>query len=157
MKKQKKKSINNKKFKKLKNNFKLILFDFDGVLIDSRKNMELSWKNVQNKTGSRVKFIKYFNKIGEPFKNILKKIKFDKDYDHARQVYEKSSINHFNKIKLFPYAKILLRKLSKKYIICLITSKSKNRTKKIIKKFNSKFKHTFCPEDKFRGKPNLCG
>lgn len=145
MKKQKK-NINSK--------IKLIIFDFDGVIIDSKKNMELSWKNVQERTGTKIKFKNYFSKIGIPFFEILKKIKFDKDYKLAKKIYEETSMNYFNKIKTFPNVRSILKKLSKNYILCLVTSKSKKRTKKLLSKFNLKFDHTFTPDDKFKSKPD---
>ena len=80
MKKQKK-NINSK--------IKLIIFDFDGVIIDSKKNMELSGKNVQERTGTKIKFKNYCSKIGIPFFEILKKIKFDKDYKLAKKFMKK--------------------------------------------------------------------
>ncbi len=133
---------------------KLIIFDFDGVIINSKKNMEISWRNVQKKTGSKIKFNKYFNKIGIPFFKILTKINFDKDFKYAKKVYDDTSIKNINKIKLFPKAKYVLNKLSKKYIVVLITSKSRARTKIILKKFKLNFDYIFCPEDNFKSKPN---
>ena len=35
-----------------------------------------------------------------------------------------------------------------------VTSKSKTRTKKILKTFNLKFNHIFCPEDVYPFKPH---
>lgn len=144
-----KKLLNKKDIK-----IKLILFDFDGVIINSKKNMEVSWKEVQKKTGSKVKFNKYFNKIGVPFYKILTKINFDKEFKYAKKAYDEASIKNINKIKLFPRAKLILNKLSKEYIIVLITSKSRARTQIILKKFKIKFDHIFCPEDNFKSKPN---
>ena len=133
---------------------KLIIFDFDGVIIDSKKNMEISWRDVQRKTGSKIKFNKYFNKIGIPFFKILTKINFDKEFKYAKKVYDDTSIKNINKIKLFPKVKYVLNKLSKKYIVVLITSKSRSRTQVILKKFKLKFEYIFCPEDKFKSKPS---
>ena len=144
------KKLLNKKDTKIK----LIFFDFDGVIINSKKNMEVSWKEVQKKTGSKVKFNKYFNKIGVPFYKILTKINFDKEFKYAKKAYDEASIKNINKIKLFPRAKHILNKLSKDHIIVLITSKSRDRTQIILKKFKLKFDHIFCPEDKFKSKPN---
>ena len=144
-----KKLLNKKDIK-----IKLIFFDFDGVIINSKKNMEVSWKEVQKKTGSKVKFNKYFNKIGVPFYKILTKINFDKEFKYAKKAYDEASIKNINKIKLFPRAKLILNKLSKEYIIVLITSKSRARTQIILKKFKLKFDHIFCPEDNFKSKPN---
>ena len=50
---------------------KFIIFDFDGVIVDSKKNMELSWKKVQTDLQIKVGFKRYFKKIGMPFENIL--------------------------------------------------------------------------------------
>ncbi len=139
---------------KIKKKIKLIIFDFDGVLIDSKKNMEISWESVKKKTESSIEFSKYFNKIGLPFFKILKKIKFDRNFKQAKKIYDETSLNNLNTIKLFPGVRKFLKKISTKYVLVLITSKSKDRTKKILKKLNLNFDHVFCPEDRFKSKPN---
>ena len=35
---------------------KIVIFDLDGVLIDSIKNMEVSWNHVASKYGLNIKF-----------------------------------------------------------------------------------------------------
>ena len=55
-------------------NVKLILLDMDGVLFDSRLNMQLSWRDVQKKFVINKSFNQYFRYAGIPFKNILRKI-----------------------------------------------------------------------------------
>jgi beta-phosphoglucomutase-like phosphatase (HAD superfamily) len=52
----------------------LIIFDLDGVLFDSKKNMEISWNFVKKKYQLKIKFESYFQNIGMPFLNILKKL-----------------------------------------------------------------------------------
>ena len=37
-------------------NIKLILFDLDGVIIDTKKNMQLSWKKVQKRFNLNISF-----------------------------------------------------------------------------------------------------
>ena len=54
---------------------KLIIFDLDGVLFDSKKYMEISWKNVMKTYKIKKKFIQYFKFVGLPFETILKKFK----------------------------------------------------------------------------------
>ena len=44
-----------------------ILFDFDGVLIDSLPAMEIAWESVQNKFGILNTFVDYKKYIGLPF------------------------------------------------------------------------------------------
>ena len=39
---------------------KMIVFDLDGVLIDSRENMKVSWQQVNKKLNFGVKFSDYF-------------------------------------------------------------------------------------------------
>ena len=56
-----------------------ILFDFDGVLIDSLPAMEIAWKSVQNKYGILNTFVDYKKYLGLPFKEILKKLNIDKN------------------------------------------------------------------------------
>ena len=53
---------------------KFYVFDLDGVLIDSKKNMSLSWKQVREKIGVKQKFKDYFQEIGKPFNIILRNI-----------------------------------------------------------------------------------
>ena len=43
---------------------KLIIFDLDGVLIDSKNNMRLSWELVKKKYRISQSFKSYFNLIG---------------------------------------------------------------------------------------------
>ena len=55
-------------------NLKLIIFDLDGVLINSLKNMEYALKNTNKKLGLNLKFSRYKKYIGLPFFEILRKI-----------------------------------------------------------------------------------
>ena len=49
-------------------NFKKIyLFDLDGVILDSKKNMNLAWNSVRKELGIEVEFKEYYSKIGIPF------------------------------------------------------------------------------------------
>ena len=51
--------------------------DLDGVLIDSIKNMQLSWEGTSIKFNIKYKFEKYKKLVGLPFYNILKKFNLD--------------------------------------------------------------------------------
>lgn len=44
---------------------KLIIFDLDGVLIDSRENMKEAWAAVVEKTKTSVEFEEYFEQIAQ--------------------------------------------------------------------------------------------
>ena len=143
-----------KKNLKILTNKKLIIFDLDGVIINSKKNMFLAWSSVRYELKTKISFKKYFTFIGLPFYQILNKINFEKNYEKAHFFYNKAAIKNQDKIKLYPGAKKIVNELYKKRTICLVTSKSKIRTKKILKKFNLKFNYIFCPEDFTPFKPN---
>ena len=135
-------------------NVKLILLDMDGVLFDSRLNMQLSWRDVQKKFIINKSFNQYFRYAGIPFKNILRKIQITKNLNSIESFYQKSSLKYFNKIKLYPDVKTTLSKLSKRHIaLGIFTSKHRKRTLKLIKKFNLQFKVISTPSKGIRGKP----
>ena len=42
------------------NNIELIIFDLDGVLINSKNNMKIAWSDVRKKFNIKNKFSEYF-------------------------------------------------------------------------------------------------
>ena len=64
----------------MKKNKDLVIFDLDGVLLDSIKAMSFAWKKtlVTIKSKNKVSFNEYKKLIGLPFFLILKKLKFSK-------------------------------------------------------------------------------
>ena len=50
---------------------KLLIFDLDGVLINSQKNMQTAWNKLNQKFELNISFINYFDLIGIPFEKIL--------------------------------------------------------------------------------------
>lgn len=134
----------------------LFLFDLDGVIIDSKKNMELSWNSVNKKFKLNVTFEKYFSLIGRDFKEILRKLNIkNKNLDDIEKTFKNASIKNFNKYKLFPKVKVVLRSLIRKKIkIGIVTSKDCLRTNKILKKFSLKFNEVRCSNGILAGKPN---
>jgi phosphoglycolate phosphatase len=134
---------------------KLIIFDLDGVLIDSKKNMYFAWKSVKKKYNIKIPFNKYFRQVGKPFQVILKKIGIKKNLKLIEKEYSNSSIKNFNKIKLYKNVKKIINLLNKnkEFITAIVTSKSKSRTFKILKLFNLKVNYVQCPEKNLRGKP----
>ena len=134
---------------------KLYLFDLDGVIIDSKQNMRLSWNLVNKKFELNRSFKKYFSYIGRDFKDILKKLKIkNKNFKDIEKTFKDESIRNFNKYKLYPGVKGVLNKLKKKKIkIGIVTSKDCLRTNKILKKFSLKFNEVRCSDNKIPGKP----
>ena len=115
---------------------KLIIFDFDGVLIHSEKNMELTWnKTIKNLKEYNIPFSEYKKNIGLPFKKILNNLHIKKkDFYTITETYKKNSLYYQNKIKLFKGVKPLIKRLKKNYKIALFTSKDNFRTKFLLKK-----------------------
>ena len=135
---------------------KILIFDLDGVLINSKNNMLSAWRYTNKINNLNIPFSSYFKNIGTPFKNILKKLKVRKYHNKIEQCFREESIKKINKIKLYPdVKKTLLHVKRKNYKIGILTSKDKKRTKKILKKFKINYLFDFieCPEVGCRGKP----
>ena len=93
----------------------LYLFDLDGVIIDSKKNMRTSWNSVNKKFALNISFKKYFFLIGRDFRDILIKLKIkNKNFNDIEKTFKKESIKNLNKCKLFPKVKSILNHLRKK-------------------------------------------
>ena len=94
-------------------NKKLIIFDFDGVLINSEKNMQLTWdKTIKNFKEYNINFREYKDNIGLPFNKILENLSIKKkDFKKITNYYKKNSLYYQNKIKLFKGIKPLIKKL----------------------------------------------
>ncbi len=134
---------------------KLIIFDLDGVILDSKSNMRESWKKVCEKLKLKVSFNEYFKKIGLPFSKILSELNIKNNIKLAEKIYREESIKNFKLIKLYPTVAETLKFLKKKkFKIGIITSKEKIRTLKLIKRFKLKFDFVICPEKGKPGKPN---
>ena len=98
----------------MKNKIDLIIFDLDGVLIDSKKNMLFSWRKVKKKFKLSQDFIKYSKYVGLPFNVILKKIGVYNDNLLIKKYYFKYSNQNLQNIKLFKDSKKFLNFLKKK-------------------------------------------
>ena len=132
---------------------KLIIFDLDGVIFDTEKNMIKSWSVVQKKCNVKISFDSYKKNIGLPFLQILKNIGITKNKKKIEKIYKESSLKYNNKVKLFPKVKSILRKLRKNHELAVVTSKDWERTNKLLEKYNLIFKCVSCPKRNLRGKP----
>lgn len=143
------------KIAKIRSTKKFYLFDFDGVLIDSKKNMKVSWEQVKKKFKLKKNFNSYFRLIGLPFQEILKKLNINDNLDLIEQEYYYQSKKNINKIKLYKGVKNTLSVLKKRGNgIGILTSKNRERSLKILKKLKIKVDILICPSKKYKGKPN---
>ena len=133
---------------------KLIIFDLDGVLIDSKANMELSWNLVNKKFNLKIPFSRYFKHIGKPFRIILLNLGIKNELNEIKKQYIKNSIKYSKKIKLYKGIRDVLYFLKKKKIkTAIVTSKERKRTIKLLNFFKIKVNYTECPNRILRGKP----
>jgi HAD superfamily hydrolase (TIGR01549 family) len=141
--------------KKIIKSKKIIIFDLDGVIIDSKNNMKISWETCCKKNNMNITFLSYFKFIGLPFKKILILLNIKKNYDKIKKDFDNASIKNMDNIKIFPGALDLIKNLRKnKKKVALLTSKDLKRSKKIINKFKLKFDHSECGKKKVKGKPH---
>ena len=133
---------------------KFFIFDLDGVIFDSKKNMELAWNETSTKFNLNIPFVHYFNKIGRPFPEILKSLDVLPN-EEIYKCFQETSLKYIDEIK--PYKGVikslnLLKNNSKKFSI--VTSKDLRRTKFLLKKFNIQPSTIHCPNNKLMGKPH---
>jgi HAD superfamily hydrolase (TIGR01549 family) len=142
----------------IKNKIKLYIFDLDGVLLDSSKNMSLAWQDVKNKFNINIPFFEYKKHIGLPFFTILKNIGIKKDYLKIKQIYSESSIKNFKKkTTLFKNTIKVLNILKRESKIAILTSKDTLRTNYVLKKKKLKFDCVITSDNVKNGKPNKEG
>ena len=134
-------------------NLKLIIFDLDGVLINSLKNMEYALKNTNKRLGLNLKFSRYKKYIGLPFFEILRKIGVKKNFSEIEKSYKFFSKKKINKIRINKSTITEIKKLKKKFKLAIFTSKDKNRTMRIIKKIDY-FSYIVSSEELKKGKPD---
>lgn len=130
-----------------------IIFDLDGVIFDSKKNMEFAWNTTKKKFGLKVNFSRYFSKIGMPFLKILKTLKVKPD-QKIYKCFKKASFKKINLIK--PYKNVLdeFKYFEKRKIkFAIVTSKDFRRSRFLLSKFNIKPSSLHCPTKNLRGKP----
>jgi phosphoglycolate phosphatase len=129
----------------------LYIFDLDGVLIDSKENMEKSFNSLN--TGRDFK--DYFKLIGKPFKDILTEIGILTDQDELMIKYNKFSSKNSKLIKFYDGVEEHLQHLkSQGKKLAVVTSKHKDRTHDILSKLDVEFDFICCPTEGLRGKPS---
>jgi phosphoglycolate phosphatase len=133
---------------------KLILFDFDGVLIDSKANMERSWSAVCKHFSINIEFKEYLSQVGKPFGQIMKHLSLSDHDKKIEKFYHDESLKNIHLVEFYPGVKEYLKYLLKEgYLIGIVTSKDKIRTEMILSSLDFNFHIISTPNKKYRGKP----
>jgi phosphoglycolate phosphatase len=133
---------------------KLVLFDLDGVLLDSEDNMRRAWAVVREKTHVKNPFEDYFSRIGRPFQDILAMLGITRETKRIEQIYMEASFDFLASALFFPETEKTLQSLSKAGIrLGVVTSKDAPRTRAVLRQLDVSFDTIQCPEGAFRGKP----
>src|SRR5262249_44246043 len=81
---------------------RLILFDLDGVLLDSRENMRLSWLRACEQVGIAVGFDRYFREIGRPFPAIMDRLGLSHQASQIEEAFRIASMENIGKLSFYP-------------------------------------------------------
>jgi HAD superfamily hydrolase (TIGR01549 family) len=135
-------------------NKKLVLFDLDGVILDSKHNMMLSWNAVREKHNIDVKFKDYFENIGRPFTDILDILNIKENQNNIAQTYNKVSQQMIGKLSFYEGSKSVLSQLADKNIKTgIVTSKETLRCQFVLDLLGFEFDIVQTPNEKLQGKP----
>jgi len=134
---------------------KLILLDVDGVLIDSKLNMQKSWNKLFSENYVQKPFPEYFKRIGTSFENIMLDMGIKKNIKVIKKEYFRNSLKFKNKIKKYKSVNKTLMILQKNYTLAIVTSKKKKNTQYFLKKFFPKVRFSLIcvPTSKYKSKP----
>ena len=131
---------------------KLIIFDLDGVLIDSVPNMRTALRMTSLSLNIKLDFVLYRKYLGLPFENIMKKMGVKKNINKIKAEYSFFSKKTLSKIKIKTKHLDELNCLKKNFNFAVFTSKDKSRTKIILKEYKF-FKNIITSDDVTKGKP----
>ena len=132
-----------------------VLFDFDGVLIDSKPAMRIAWESVRQKFKISKNFSEFEVNIGLPFQKILTNLRIEEKLilEITNHYFFKTSQNK-NLIKINPYTKYILKWLNTRNILTgIVTSKDQLRTIELVETYDINVDVIVTPELTKRGKP----
>jgi phosphoglycolate phosphatase-like HAD superfamily hydrolase len=139
----------------LKKSVKSVVFDLDGVLIDSRGSMKDSWERVRNKYSLSCTFDDYFKNIGVPFVEIMRKVGVTENVSELKKDYFAYTKESISLVKPYDGAKEIFYFLRDKGISSgIITSKERENTLLICEEFDLTPDEIITPCDVKFGKPD---
>lgn len=133
---------------------RLVLFDLDGVLLDSEENMRQAWEVVLRETHVDRPFEAYFSMIGRPFKDIMARLGVHGDVDRIEKIYMTASFEFLSDATFFPGVREALADLDDLGLkLGVVTSKDAPRTRAVLSQLELEFISVQSPNKRFRGKP----
>ncbi|KKN38566.1 hypothetical protein LCGC14_0752160 [marine sediment metagenome] len=133
----------------------LILFDVDGVILDSRRNMENAWASVRDELGVSVSFEAYFAEIGRPFPDIMARLGLAHAACTVERVFRRASSQSLHETPLFDGVVPMLSTLAESgRRLGIVTSKDSARTELVLDRLAVSFTVVMTPRDGLRGKPS---
>jgi phosphoglycolate phosphatase len=132
----------------------LILFDLDGVILDSRRNMEIAWSSVREELGIALPFEAYFAEIGRPFPDIMARLGLAHSAGAIERVFRRASSQSLHETPVFEGIDKMLSTLADSgRQLGIVTSKDAARTELVLDRLPIGFAVVMTPRDGLRGKP----
>tara|TARA_Y100000589_G_C27097797_1_gene606715 strand:+ start:562 stop:1221 length:660 start_codon:yes stop_codon:yes gene_type:complete len=133
-----------------------ILFDFDGVLIDSLPAMRAGWNQVCKKYSLKKDFLDYSKFIGIPFNSILLKLNIEeKLHQKINDDYFQVTNQKKHLIKINTNVHEIIKWASENFIkVGIVTSKNRQSSLSLIDFFQIKIDLLVTPDLTSKGKPN---
>lgn len=136
-------------------NYRVILFDLDGVIVDTKRNMEISWATVRAVFEIDTPFERYFELIGIPFDEIVVRLGLGKLATEIRMVYNLASSCRVDLVSPYSGCVEVIKKIRRRGLRTgIVTSKDEARTLEIIRRLDLLFDVVECPDGRGRGKPS---
>lgn len=136
--------------------FNTVIFDLDGVIIDSYEVQKIALKKCYEKVVGKgdVPYNEFFSKSGNGLANIFAEMNIPKE---AIEYYIAYSNQYADRIKVIPFMRDVLKKLTGAGIKCgICTGKERKRTIQILKDLDliQYFNIIVCSDDVKEPKPN---
>lgn len=104
--------------------YRLLIFDLDGTLVDSRQSIKSALRDTALEMGiSEEEFLSRDLYIGIPLSDILRSLGMT-DIEKARALYRSHYYHYITMEKPFPGIEDLLKKLHKRFLLALATNKA---------------------------------
>ncbi|MFF7442116.1 HAD family hydrolase [Streptomyces sp. NPDC008122] len=132
---------------------KALLFDLDGVLLDTRPVMKRAWQQVLKEHGLDVPFEEYERHLGRPFADIMERLGFTES-ERFRRTYDEASIAASHLAREFDgVVEVLHAFVAAGWLLGVVTSKPLERAAPILTTLGCPFSTVRTPNGGGRGKP----